>query len=168
MSRSLSSMLLCVSIFFFFNDTATTEIYTLSLHDALPISSLGPGRSGTAECSPRTQRPPHARPAADADQLPQPLPRAGADPLDRVQHLLPRLLHQLRPAGQLPRPRDRLPAGAAEVRPLRPGPPLAGSLPPGCPERPRLRPRALQRGFDLLPVRPVAVLGPGLRRPALP
>src|SRR5260221_14756987 len=26
--------------FFFFNDTATTEIYTLSLHDALPISSL--------------------------------------------------------------------------------------------------------------------------------
>src|SRR3982751_7131060 len=27
--------------FFFFNDTATTEIYTLSLHDALPISCLG-------------------------------------------------------------------------------------------------------------------------------
>src|SRR2546427_6561446 len=26
--------------FFFFNDTATTEIYTLSLHDALPISSI--------------------------------------------------------------------------------------------------------------------------------
>src|SRR3712207_7642422 len=26
---------------FFFNDTATTEIYTLSLHDALPISRLG-------------------------------------------------------------------------------------------------------------------------------
>src|SRR2546422_7024916 len=30
---------------FFFNDTATTEIYTLSLHDALPISSLGHPRS---------------------------------------------------------------------------------------------------------------------------
>src|SRR5260370_32204838 len=30
----------CVSFFFFFNDTATTEIYTLSLHDALPICSL--------------------------------------------------------------------------------------------------------------------------------
>src|SRR5256885_8964930 len=29
--------LLCSSFFFFFNDTATTEIYTLSLHDALPI-----------------------------------------------------------------------------------------------------------------------------------
>src|SRR3989440_265264 len=27
----------CLSFFFFFNDTATTEIYTLSLHDALPI-----------------------------------------------------------------------------------------------------------------------------------
>src|SRR2546426_6846400 len=27
-------------LFFFFNDTATTEIYTLSLHDALPISKL--------------------------------------------------------------------------------------------------------------------------------
>src|SRR3712207_8087616 len=29
-------------IFFFFNDTATTEIYTLSLHDALPISAGAP------------------------------------------------------------------------------------------------------------------------------
>src|SRR6478752_10896056 len=28
-----------LALFFFFNDTATTEIYTLSLHDALPISS---------------------------------------------------------------------------------------------------------------------------------
>src|SRR2546425_13018969 len=28
------------SLFFFFNDTATTEIYTLSLHDALPIALL--------------------------------------------------------------------------------------------------------------------------------
>src|SRR5438034_7942288 len=33
----LFTSLLCVSYFFFFNDTATTEIYTLSLHDALPI-----------------------------------------------------------------------------------------------------------------------------------
>src|SRR5476651_2909236 len=29
--------LFCIPFFFFFNDTATTEIYTLSLHDALPI-----------------------------------------------------------------------------------------------------------------------------------
>src|SRR3712207_9018498 len=28
--------------YFFFNDTATTEIYTLSLHDALPISAAAP------------------------------------------------------------------------------------------------------------------------------
>src|SRR2546430_11036013 len=41
--------------FFFFNDTATTEIYTLSLHDALPIflraapRSLGRGRQKEAE-----------------------------------------------------------------------------------------------------------------------
>src|ERR1039457_7555117 len=31
---------LVISFFFFFNDTATTEIYTLSLHDALPISGF--------------------------------------------------------------------------------------------------------------------------------
>src|SRR3712207_8877943 len=35
-------MLLINLMFFFFNDTATTEIYTLSLHDALPISMAGP------------------------------------------------------------------------------------------------------------------------------
>src|SRR4030042_6356203 len=36
-------MLLLLSlVFFFFNDTATTEIYTLSLHDALPISRTPP------------------------------------------------------------------------------------------------------------------------------
>src|SRR5256885_11882233 len=35
---SSSVVLITLSYFFFFNDTATTEIYTLSLHDALPIS----------------------------------------------------------------------------------------------------------------------------------
>ena len=34
---SLCSFLFFFFLFFFFNDTATTEIYTLSLHDALPI-----------------------------------------------------------------------------------------------------------------------------------
>src|SRR5260221_12678409 len=34
---AFSILALCESLFFFFNDTATTEIYTLSLHDALPI-----------------------------------------------------------------------------------------------------------------------------------
>src|SRR6266496_1715079 len=33
-----SILILLLSLVFFFNDTATTEIYTLSLHDALPIS----------------------------------------------------------------------------------------------------------------------------------
>src|SRR3712207_7886326 len=33
-------------VFFFFNDTATTEIYTLSLHDALPISIEIAARKG--------------------------------------------------------------------------------------------------------------------------
>src|SRR5256885_10011346 len=44
------------SFFFFFNDTATTEIYTLSLHDALPISAplskpSETGTSATSSCS---------------------------------------------------------------------------------------------------------------------
>src|SRR3989475_12886069 len=33
-------LILSIFSFFFFNDTATTEIYTLSLHDALPISAI--------------------------------------------------------------------------------------------------------------------------------
>src|SRR5258708_19246645 len=41
MSLCFSVLLLLRSFFFFFfNDTATTEIYTLSLHDALPISGV--------------------------------------------------------------------------------------------------------------------------------
>src|SRR5260221_754878 len=49
------------SLFFFFNDTATTEIYTLSLHDALPISrgrearGRPPTRGGTARGGPRSE-----------------------------------------------------------------------------------------------------------------
>src|SRR5437667_3150826 len=44
----MSRLLLCCSVlassfFFFFNDTATTEIYTLSLHDALPILAMRAG-----------------------------------------------------------------------------------------------------------------------------
>src|SRR2546429_2658556 len=40
--------------FFFFNDTATTEIYTLSLHDALPISS-GRGRRSSRRWPPASR-----------------------------------------------------------------------------------------------------------------
>src|SRR3712207_8643248 len=49
-------------VFFFFNDTATTEIYTLSLHDALPISEA----NGPA---------PAKRSAIGCSCMPQPYPR---------------------------------------------------------------------------------------------
>src|SRR3712207_8431664 len=39
-----------VMFFFFFNDTATTEIYTLSLHDALPISRARPDAGPGTRC----------------------------------------------------------------------------------------------------------------------
>src|SRR6266513_6343451 len=46
-----------ILIFFFFNDTATTEIYTLSLHDALPISAPGlPGAWSTSSNPSRTPK----------------------------------------------------------------------------------------------------------------
>src|SRR5207342_1227489 len=45
-------------VFFFFNDTATTEIYTLSLHDALPIFLPRPG-------APRRPIRPNPAPRAD-------------------------------------------------------------------------------------------------------
>src|SRR2546426_12424649 len=42
----MTALLVFFSLFFFFNDTATTEIYTLSLHDALPIcADHGPQRT---------------------------------------------------------------------------------------------------------------------------
>src|SRR2546422_5309353 len=46
-----------IFFFFFFNDTATTEIYTLSLHDALPI--LSPGRGCLAATDARQMMRPH-------------------------------------------------------------------------------------------------------------
>src|SRR5258708_21452757 len=52
-----------IHLFFFFNDTATTEIYTLSLHDALPISPAS--RAARAQGSTRSclhrGRPPRCR-----------------------------------------------------------------------------------------------------------
>src|SRR2546427_6761348 len=50
-----------MSVFFFFNDTATTEIYTLSLHDALPISSSRPRCRGTHGSPPARGRRPCRR-----------------------------------------------------------------------------------------------------------
>src|SRR5256885_13210421 len=63
--------------FFFFNDTATTEIYTLSLHDALPISSANTAsrwlaraasaaaRRSAASASTRASGPARQRSSAD-------------------------------------------------------------------------------------------------------
>src|SRR6266496_6550815 len=51
---NLASSLFFLIFFFFFNDTATTEIYTLSLHDALPTSMRRSTRSALA--SGRVQR----------------------------------------------------------------------------------------------------------------
>src|SRR2546428_14136980 len=46
LSPRLTTIYTCTIIVFFFNDTATTEIYTLSLHDALPIYQVGAGAGG--------------------------------------------------------------------------------------------------------------------------
>src|SRR5437667_7337901 len=46
--------------FFFFNDTATTEIYTLSLHDAFPISATAPRSVESTFLSQRSGRGPRA------------------------------------------------------------------------------------------------------------
>src|SRR3712207_8716944 len=66
-------------IFFFFNDTATTEIYTLSLHDALPICLLlrvrgrlrrthAGGSHRQAAATPRRRATPARRPLPDGDR----------------------------------------------------------------------------------------------------
>src|SRR3712207_8371845 len=50
---------------FFFNDTATTEIYTLSLHDALPISEAQPAVPHRLDDPPRGAPRPRAREGAE-------------------------------------------------------------------------------------------------------
>src|SRR5690606_42099113 len=72
-----------LSSFFFFNHTATTELYTLSLHDALPISggaasSLYPGIAAIHAC------------CGFSRQSPEPDRRHGADP-DRTDRKSTRL-----------------------------------------------------------------------------
>src|SRR6266481_7563056 len=67
-------------LFFFFNDTATTEIYTLSLHDALPISRTRRPRQ-TAGAAPAFGRRAAARRrrARGLHLQPDPLNRGGAE-----------------------------------------------------------------------------------------
>src|SRR3989442_16037800 len=77
-------------VFFFFNDTATTEIYTLSLHDALPISTS----SSPVGCSGPASRTAHLRRA----RLPSPMARSSlrseehTSELQSRPHLVCRLL----------------------------------------------------------------------------
>src|SRR5260370_25581324 len=145
--------------FFFFNDTATTEIYTLSLHDALPISSPRATRSswtGPTRCrSARAWSPPRgasgrpragsARPAARAhESIAAVHPAAGRHlpPHRRDRPGRPRRLptaRGLRPApGRLPdhAGTDLLPRG----EPRRDG--LRGHRPARAPVRPDARAQA--------------------------
>src|SRR2546422_11285850 len=73
--------MLCSTHLFFFNDTATTEIYTLSLHDALPISR--PRRSFPVRRD--RDREPRVRDRARArrEQRAAPGLRPGRRPADR-------------------------------------------------------------------------------------
>src|SRR5256885_17262162 len=66
-AESYFTRLIVLSIFFFFNDTATTEIYTLSLHDALPISRGG-GVTAQRRPLPESAVLPHRRGAQAADR----------------------------------------------------------------------------------------------------
>src|SRR2546428_6236136 len=58
-SQYMCTLIYVLSFFFFFNDTATTEIYTLSLHDALPICPRR--RGGTCRGSARRRFVRHGR-----------------------------------------------------------------------------------------------------------
>src|SRR3712207_9049646 len=65
-----------IRFFFFFNDTATTEIYTLSLHDALPILPGLPTRPGAGDRGGAGRRGRARRDAHGRGQVPL-LPVAG-------------------------------------------------------------------------------------------
>src|SRR5713226_10115868 len=75
---SIVKFLLFFFFFFFFNDTATTEIYTLSLHDALPIprpSSLRcPWYPAAAAPRETAARPCCGRSEEHTSELPSPVP----------------------------------------------------------------------------------------------
>src|SRR2546422_7762341 len=88
-----SALLTCIFFFFFFfffNDTATTEIYTLSLHDALPIwrrsatsrrpaaPSWSSSRGARCRAWPLSRRPPDAHAARDRQLEDVRHPRRGA------------------------------------------------------------------------------------------
>src|SRR6266704_6875525 len=99
-----------ILICFFFNDTATTEIYTLSLHDALPISA-------------RRLRARAGRPGRGLPRGPR---RPGGLSEPRIRH------HPRHPPGRPRRPADRVRADPAQ-----PGAALRRRARPGLPSRRR-------------------------------
>src|SRR2546429_9631247 len=70
------------SIFFFFNDTATTEIYTLSLHDALPIYRDPRREDGGEEQRGEDRGEPLPRVDQSHERLVEPAPRVPAQHAD--------------------------------------------------------------------------------------
>src|SRR6266496_3669717 len=124
--------------FFFFNDTATTEIYTLSLHDALPICPRRPRLV--------TRLPPRVRAGP---------PRRGLDPRDAAGASGGRMP----PGARLgSRPHGERRPGSGRDHPARLPPPrsaLAGSRLPGRtpPHRPRRVGGAALRARPLAPAR---------------
>src|SRR5258707_10637786 len=90
-------MFLCSNLFiffFFFNDTATTEIYTLSLHDALPICADLPtrqGRGGPGQAY-RHAGSGDGRPAGHADRAGERRSEEHTSELQSRQYLVCRLL----------------------------------------------------------------------------
>src|SRR3712207_7569684 len=85
-------------MFFFFNDTATTEIYTLSLHDALPICRgrlRGRGRELLRGVADPLAHPParrRVRPARRARRRAEPRSEEHTSELQSRQYLVCRLL----------------------------------------------------------------------------
>src|SRR5438552_10482591 len=83
---------------FFFNDTPTTEIYTLSLHDALPISSLPPRRQRRASAN-------HSRASAPCGAQAQRCARRSEEHTSELQspdHLVCRLLLEKKKVAPMP------------------------------------------------------------------
>src|SRR3712207_6899154 len=97
------------SCFFFFNDTATTEIYTLSLHDALPICRCQPRGRGTIVGSSPSSRRRYSRPSAAVCSSVRRTARSEehTSELQSRQYLVCRLLLEKKKLCYSPSPRSR-------------------------------------------------------------
>src|SRR2546430_17617480 len=121
---------------FFFNDTATTEIYTLSLHDALPISGgRGPhrGRSRDVRARVRPVERPARRRASEACSGPR--PPLGSLCTTRCVALGVGATGALHARALRNTPRGRVPARASSA------PPRSAFLAPSRVKRPRPDPQ---------------------------